>query len=101
MKKLLGAPAKSGLLCLFAAGVLGWWASTAGGASRQWTGSGGNNAFSNPNNWNPAGVPQDHDILVFSAGADADNDMLPPPLLDGIVFNGAGTAHLHGFSLHV
>ena len=34
-------------------------------ATRNWTGGGGNNLWSNPNNWSPAGVPQDGDELSF------------------------------------
>src|SRR5262245_52246493 len=35
------------------------------GAERSWTGAGGNNLWSNPNNWSPAGAPQDGDDLNF------------------------------------
>src|SRR5436190_7409426 len=34
-------------------------------AERTWTGSGGNNLWSNPNNWSPAGVPRNGDDLNF------------------------------------
>src|SRR6185503_2154085 len=33
--------------------------------TRNWTGSGSNNLWSNPNNWSPVGVPQADDDLHF------------------------------------
>ena len=38
--------------------------SPAGAADRQWTGS-ASGLWSNPNNWSPAGIPQDSEDLIF------------------------------------
>jgi hypothetical protein len=51
------------LLALTAAGLL--LAASAPAVERTWTGMGGNNLWSNPNNWSPAGAPQDGDDLNF------------------------------------
>lgn len=59
------ALAKAIRLVLLAAAVVGGrWAATASPAQRNWTGSASEN-WSNPGNWNPAGVPQNGEKLVF------------------------------------
>ena len=50
--------------------------SSAHAASRTWTGSGGNNKWSTPNNWNPVGAPGNGDDLhIFASSATTDNDL--------------------------
>jgi autotransporter-associated beta strand protein len=50
---------------VFATGMLLVAANSLPAATRTWTGDGGNDLWSNPNNWSPAGVPQDGDDLNF------------------------------------
>src|SRR5262249_10845361 len=45
-----------------------------GGTTRTWTGS-VNNLWSNPNNWNPVGMPQNGDYLLFDENSD-NNEMV-------------------------
>src|SRR4029453_17005368 len=94
------APARSGFLCLLAAGALGWLASTACGASRQWTGAGGDNLFSNTNNWNPVGALQRFDYVFFPAGADAYND-ISSVTFGSLIFTGTGTVRISGSRIEV
>lgn len=48
-------------------------------AEREWTGQGGNRLWSNPNNWSPAGAPQNGDALTFPGcvfcGGTIENDL--------------------------
>jgi autotransporter-associated beta strand protein len=46
-------------------GLLLWVTFSTTAAERTWTGDGGNNLWSNPNNWSPAGAPQNGDELFF------------------------------------
>lgn len=78
---------------------------TAGGADRQWTGAGGDNLFSNPNNWNPVGdLQEENDRVSFPAGADAYNDLRPEglaPRFRSVEFTGSGTARIGGEPIRV
>jgi autotransporter-associated beta strand protein len=70
---------------------------------RQWTGVGGDNLFSNPNNWSPAGTLHDSDTLIFPAGTDAykDTEDTAVSAVNRIVFTGPGTARISGNALNV
>ncbi|HKV98874.1 MAG TPA: hypothetical protein VJN96_03570, partial [Vicinamibacterales bacterium] len=56
------------------------------GVERTW--NGGDGLWSNPNNWDPRGVPQNGDIATFSPGSGnsfrTTNDLTPSPALGGL-----------------
>src|SRR5687767_7585670 len=56
-----------------------------------WTGTGGNNLWSNPNNWNPSGVPAPGDALAFPAGVSnlSTNNDLTGAVVTGLFLNGS------------
>src|ERR1043166_3552008 len=64
----LRALAKIVLLGLLLVGAAPWLAQPLHAAVRSWTGSLDNNLWSNPNNWDPVGIPQANDDLGFYGG---------------------------------
>ena len=79
---------KAVLLGLLAACAGGWLATPVCGATRNWTGNASVN-WSDPNNWNPLGPPQDGDVVMFSgAGLATLSNNLPNLRLNSIVFGG-------------
>jgi len=60
--------AKTTLLCFLSACAIGWLATSANAVGRGWTGSASGN-WSNPNNWDPVGTPQDGEDLYFDISA--------------------------------
>lgn len=63
------ALAKTLFLGLLLAEVGGWLATPLHAAERRWTGS-SSGLWSNPNNWNPVGTPQEGEDLIFTSGGD-------------------------------
>src|SRR5436309_2559701 len=51
-------------------GASQWLAPPLNAAERHWTGS-ASGLWSNPNNWNPVGVPEPGDQVTFDSGGDA------------------------------
>src|SRR5262245_993056 len=72
-------------------------------AQYYWTGNGGNNSWSNPNNWLPAGLPPSSPatFLIFQAGGQTtSNQNLGPFNLNGLSWtSGSNVSQLTGGTL--
>ena len=73
------AVARVVFLSLLLASAPDWTSLTANATAREWKPGLSNNQWSNPNNWDPAGIPQNGDALVFNG-----NGLISP---DGMMVN--------------
>jgi hypothetical protein len=73
--RILNTPATSALVAFGACWVLSWSALPASAATRNWKGN-DSGYWSNPNNWDPVGVPQPGDDLQFGHVSDSNGSMV-------------------------
>ena len=92
---------KTGLACILLAGMVGGLVPAAFAIERHWTGS-DNGFWSDQNNWNPVGIPQNGDSLTFDGNSHTTmTNNLVNLTLNGLAFPTSTDYQLSGNSLTI